>query len=784
MNLPIEYKIGGHYGFMIKQISVYLILLFFSQSILASDKVALVIGNNDYSQSPLRNPYNDAIKISELLEKKLDFEVFLYTNVDNETMKVSLEKFSKKARNSQIAMIFFAGHGIQVDGHNYLLPIDFKLQNSRDLRSLTRLDDFMGEVQLASYLGLVFIDACRENPFLASLSKNLNRTVTRRGLARVESTPKNILVTFATKENSVAQDGIDNNSPYTIALLNNLTKNIGIRRILGQVRDEVMMATNNQQQPFTYGSLGGATYCLFDMCGKGDRQIDSYFKEAYLAISQKKLTIPYKNSAIYYARLINKLQPNSDKSKQIALDIVKQYIEFANNQLNRNHLDKIMDYLEISKKIIKEFNLSIDLIPSSQILQNNIDIKYPSLNININKILANNRIDETEVKKNFDYTNIIILIIFLLILFLIYNFLIKAKINQYIKEKNKKILEDELYQSKITQAEEVELDNNIIRDISLQKKQIILDASGYSIWTFVIKGGWGNIYRSSDNYLALKILQPKINMENRLASKLFEKEFFLLQLMKSKDRNNENIINTYDNGLIENTLPYYTMDFVEGLDLAEILAKYGALDYKLALYILEKYIRMLGILHHSEWVYCDISPENIIFEGFTKENIKDKDELTELLLSSTIKFIDFNSAMQVEEVNSDNFKIYGKNIYMPPEYWKGLPYELKSDIYQLGILCYEILTGDMPFYFNTDKKIKEAHLYKKVVLEDENIPNHLNYIISSMLEKEPKYRPTLDDIDTALFDGCAIRERYDVVTSVGSNSAYIDEMWEKMLERK
>jgi hypothetical protein len=239
-------------------------LIFSSTSLLAANRVALVIGNNDYQQSPLKNPVNDATAIGKLLGSEgLGFTVIPAYNVDRDGMEDALDKFSEQAENAEIALIYYAGHAIQVDGANYLIPANTPVKNHRHLRKLINLNEFIKEAEQAKGLGLVILDACRNNPFGQNLQRSLGRSIGERGLARIEDTPSHILVGFATKENTTAADGQTDHSPYATALLNYLPqKNLEIRHLFGEVNDAVKQATGQKQQPYTYGSLGRTKWYL------------------------------------------------------------------------------------------------------------------------------------------------------------------------------------------------------------------------------------------------------------------------------------------------------------------------------------------------------------------------------------------------------------------------------------------------------------------------------------------------------------------------------------------
>lgn len=235
----------------------------------AGDRVALVIGVNDYTNLPkLKNPRNDAKLIAKTLED-IGFDVYSAFDPGRLELDDAIYDFSNAVSQSDIAVVYFAGHGIQFDGVSYLFPVDGKAENARDLRRLFRADELLQDISRAKKMSLLILDACRDNPFPKQLIEDdakhsgLTRSVSAgRGLSNVQDVPKNVLIAYATQAGNVAVDGDGENSPYALALSRHLSNTSDIRIVLGAVRDDVLVATNHAQEPFTYGSLGGATYSL------------------------------------------------------------------------------------------------------------------------------------------------------------------------------------------------------------------------------------------------------------------------------------------------------------------------------------------------------------------------------------------------------------------------------------------------------------------------------------------------------------------------------------------
>lgn len=226
----------------------------------ADKRVALVIGNSAYkSVSPLPNPAKDATAIAAML-KKAGFEVVeAREDLQTADMKKLVRDFSDKVRGADVAVVFYAGHGIEVDGTNYMIPVDAKLERDVDVEDeAVSLDRIVRILDPAKKLRLIILDACRDNPFDRSMKRSIGTRGVERGLAKVEPSNPNTLIAYAAKAGSTASDGVGANSPFTTALLKQLAvPGQDLRKSLGYVRDEVMKATGNKQEPFVYGSLGG-----------------------------------------------------------------------------------------------------------------------------------------------------------------------------------------------------------------------------------------------------------------------------------------------------------------------------------------------------------------------------------------------------------------------------------------------------------------------------------------------------------------------------------------------
>lgn len=231
----------------------------------AEKRVALVIGNSAYQNaSKLANPGNDASAMADLFRRAGFDVVEARQDLGNLEFKRVAREFTAVARDADVAVMYFAGHGIEVNGTNYLIPTDARLATDFDVEDeALSLDRLVRALEPARRLRLIILDACRDNPFIQKMQRSVATRAVASGLAKVEPATSDTLVAFAAKAGSTADDGRGTNSPFTTALLNHLTvPGRDVRIALGYVRDEVIKATGNKQEPFVYGSLGGATVAL------------------------------------------------------------------------------------------------------------------------------------------------------------------------------------------------------------------------------------------------------------------------------------------------------------------------------------------------------------------------------------------------------------------------------------------------------------------------------------------------------------------------------------------
>jgi tetratricopeptide (TPR) repeat protein len=225
-------------------------------------RVALVIGMSAYaSHSALPNAKRDAQVVAASLREVGFQSVVEGYDLDKRRLENTLQSFAQQATTANWAVIYYAGHGIEVGGTNYLIPVDAKLATDRDVSfEAVPLDHVMLAAEGAKKLHLVLLDACRDNPFARTMQRTASltsRSIVTRGLASIEP-EAGTMVVYAARAGEVALDGKGEHSPFAQALVNNFKKpRVEIRKFVDLIRDDVMKATDRHQLPFHYGSLPG-----------------------------------------------------------------------------------------------------------------------------------------------------------------------------------------------------------------------------------------------------------------------------------------------------------------------------------------------------------------------------------------------------------------------------------------------------------------------------------------------------------------------------------------------
>jgi len=222
----------------------------------ASDVHVFIVGNGAYSGSArLINPVNDARAVANKF-RAFGFVVSESFDTSREKLVSTLIEYGKSSKNAHISIFFYAGHGVQISGNNYLLPTDLNMNEISQVPLMGVSINSILEQYMNGSTKIVFLDACRDNPLSQTSSRSLGR-----GLAPINAS-EGTLISYSTKDGQVAQDGNGTNSPFTKALVDHLGDNDDIAVVLRKVREKVMKDTGGKQQPWEYGSLTGGALVL------------------------------------------------------------------------------------------------------------------------------------------------------------------------------------------------------------------------------------------------------------------------------------------------------------------------------------------------------------------------------------------------------------------------------------------------------------------------------------------------------------------------------------------
>lgn len=232
----------------------------------AATRTALVIGNAQYSTAPLRNPANDAQDIAKALEA-LGFDVICKVNADRPEMDEAVENFYRNLTQARVGFFYYAGHGMQLNGTNYLLPVDLEVRSSADVKHrAVKTDWILSKMEdSGSKVNIVVLDACRDNPFRGLRGAS-------GGLAPIQAV-RGSFIAYATSPGSVARDGTGRNGIYTSQLLKNIKKpGLTVEEVFREVRKGVGEGTNYEQIPWDSSSLMGAFYLAGEGSGGDDAE--------------------------------------------------------------------------------------------------------------------------------------------------------------------------------------------------------------------------------------------------------------------------------------------------------------------------------------------------------------------------------------------------------------------------------------------------------------------------------------------------------------------------------
>ncbi|MCR8723315.1 caspase family protein [Frigidibacter sp. ROC022] len=237
----------------------------------AADRIALVIGMANYAHiEPLSNTLNDARGIAQTL-KGIGFDVTLTLDTKGDDLRQIVDDFAFRSETADLALIYYAGHGVEVQGENFLIPVDAEIRSNVDVqRQSVSLKQLLVAVDHARKMRVIILDSCRNNPLGDALDLTQlqqpgqpagDGTTRGAGGLAVPSPDRGTLVAFAARDGQVALDGLGANSPYATALMEKLPQpGLEISLMFRQVRDQVLKATGNLQEPHTYGSLSGEPF--------------------------------------------------------------------------------------------------------------------------------------------------------------------------------------------------------------------------------------------------------------------------------------------------------------------------------------------------------------------------------------------------------------------------------------------------------------------------------------------------------------------------------------------
>jgi invasion protein IalB len=239
----------------------------------AETRIALVVGNGAYQHlRALPNPPNDARDLADAL-RRLDFEVDLGVDLTLTDMQRKVTTFARRAQTADVALAFFAGHGVQApdplggaNSVNYLLPVDSDIKDAADLRFLPTARDIIARLQAANSVRILILDACRDNPIAQQLGRGRGASVSR-GLSPEPKT-NGTLIAYSTQPGTIAEDGVDRNSAFVRALLDHIAEpGLDIRLLFADVRRDVTQRSHGMQTPETSDSLDGRF--MFNKSGSG-----------------------------------------------------------------------------------------------------------------------------------------------------------------------------------------------------------------------------------------------------------------------------------------------------------------------------------------------------------------------------------------------------------------------------------------------------------------------------------------------------------------------------------
>ena len=319
-------------------------LLFTTTLQAKQERLALLIGNSHYKHGgSLDNPVNDVRAIKKALEG-LGFTVMKYEDCSQKTMKRAMDKFGRKLKGKDVGLFFYAGHGVQVRGNNYLLPVDAKLDTANDAEyDCVRADRVLAKMEGAgSRTNIVILDACRDNPFTRSWRRGTEGS----GLAFMNA-PSGSLIAYSTAPGKTALDGRGKNSPYTSALLKHIgTPNITVLEMFQGVRSTVMEKSGYKQTPWESTSLRGNFY--FTTRGTDDR------------FSQEQARLEWERREFEQAKLEFEKKRNDSQKQKFEVASVPSKPSYSRPSSTSNAIKRDGIYLAYANGIVKDTETGLE----------------------------------------------------------------------------------------------------------------------------------------------------------------------------------------------------------------------------------------------------------------------------------------------------------------------------------------------------------------------------------------------------------------------------------------
>jgi len=312
---------------------VFTIITLLNQSLLHAapeKRIALVIGNSNYSSSPLKNPSNDAKDMADAL-RNLGFHVILKANASKREMGKAIEDFGKQLKERDIGLFYYAGHGVQINGVNYLIPVGVTINEETDVEfeavDAGRILATMHNAK--SRVNIVILDACRDNPYARSFRS------TTRGLAIIAKAPMGTIISYSTSPGDVALDGKGRNSPYTSSLLQYMKESgISIEQVFKNTRQKLTRETGGKQIPWELSSLQGD---FFFIHGK-PKAFDTTAESLPLQ-QQKSETLQGKTAEDELELAMARMQEKKDKEEQLFRELasdIKKYRSIKEADIDEN----------------------------------------------------------------------------------------------------------------------------------------------------------------------------------------------------------------------------------------------------------------------------------------------------------------------------------------------------------------------------------------------------------------------------------------------------------------